>query len=72
MAKNNGILARENRVMINAIKGDITDIKKDVGNIYTKLDKTHNHLASRLPQWASVLFMIMAAIMGGLVGRALF
>ena len=58
--------------MINAIKGDITDIKKEVGNIYTKLDKTHNHLSLRLPQWASVLFMIMAAILGGLVGRALF
>lgn len=71
MPKNN-VLAKENRIMINAVKGDIQDIKKDIGNIYTKIDKSYNHLSSRLPTWASTLFMILTAIIGGLVTRAVF
>jgi hypothetical protein len=70
MAKNS-VLSRENRVMINAIKNDITEIKKDIGNIYEKLEKTSNHLSRRLPPWASALFMIFTAILGGLIVKAL-
>lgn len=57
--------------MINTIKCDIQDIKQDVSNIYEKLEKTTNHLSKRLPSWASALFMILTAILGGLLVKAL-
>ncbi len=58
------ILARENRVMIDAIKDDISSIKTEMKNI-------GNHYSKRIPAWASVLFMILTAIIGGMVGRVL-
>lgn len=58
------ILGRENRVMIDAIKGDIKEIKIGMGKI-------SNHYSKRLPAWASVLFMILTAITGGLISRVL-
>ena len=51
--------------MINEIKEDIKSIKLD-------LAKLTNHYSKRLPTWASILFMILTAMIGGLIGRALF
>lgn len=51
--------------MINEIKEDIKSIKLD-------LAKLTNHYSKRLPVWASILFMILTAMIGGLIGRALF
>ena len=58
------ILARENRVMINDIKKDITEIK-------TGIQKMTNHYAKRLPIWASVLFTLFGAIITGLIVHSL-
>ena len=54
------ILARENRAMINDIKEDIKDIKE-------KMEETFNHMSSRLPVWATILFTILGALVAGLV-----
>lgn len=56
------IMARENRVMIKDIKSDISEIKID-------LKKMSNHYSKRLPAWATTLFMILTAIIGGLITR---
>jgi len=58
------ILARENRIMITNIKKDITEIK-------TCIQKMTNHYAKRLPVWASVLFTILGALITGLIVHAL-
>ncbi len=57
------ILARENRVMIN-------NIKKDVGEIKTCIQKLVNHYSKRLPVWASVIITILGALVTGLVVAA--
>lgn len=54
------ILAKENRIMINEIKGDIKEIKN---SIY----KLTNHYSKRLPIWASILFTILGALVTGLI-----
>ena len=56
-----GILARENRIMIDAIKNDISEIKINMFNI-------SNHYSKRIPMWASILFMILTAVLGALIG----
>ena len=58
------ILARENRVMINNIKKDISEIK-------TGIIKMTNHYSKRLPTWASVLFTVMGALVTGLIVSAI-
>ena len=57
------VLGRENRVMINAIKEDISAIKVGMTNL-------SNHYSKRIPMWASVLFMILTAVIGAVIGRA--
>ena len=57
------VLGRENRIMIKAIQSDIKDIKIGMMSI-------SNHYSKRIPMWASVLFMILTAILGALIGRA--
>ncbi len=54
------ILARENRIMIN-------DIKKDIGEIKTCIQKLTNHYSKRLPVWATILFTILGSLVVGLV-----
>ena len=58
------IIARENRIMIEAIKDDIKAIKEGMSNI-------SNHYSKRIPMWASVLFMILTAIIGAIIGATL-
>ena len=60
-ATSTGILARENRIMIDAIKNDISEIKVNMLNI-------SNHYSKRIPMWASILFMILTAALGALIG----
>ena len=50
--------------MINAIKSDIKEIKESLKNI-------SNHYSKRLPTWATYLFMILTAIMGGLLTKVI-
>ena len=54
------ILSRENRIMINVIKKDITEIK--VG-----IEKMSNHYSKRLPVWATILFTIFGSVIVGLI-----
>lgn len=52
------------RQMVNDIKTDIKEIKLD-------LSKLSNHYSRRLPSWASALFMVLTAIIGGLFGKTI-
>ena len=54
------ILARENRIMINNIKKDITCIRVDISKI-------SNHYSKRLPVWATIMITILASLVTGLV-----
>lgn len=66
------ILARENRVMINAIQKDIKAIREDGKDTRVEMTNISNHYSKRLPAWATVLFMVLTAVIGGMAGRALF
>jgi len=59
MARNN-ILARENRIMINEMKSDISCIRKDLRNLT-------NHYSKRLPVWATIIMSILTALVTGFV-----
>lgn len=52
------------RQMVNDIKTDIKEIKLD-------LSKLSNQYSRRLPSWASALFMVLTAIIGGLAGKTI-
>ena len=54
------ILAKENRIMLEAVKTDITEIKASIKLI-------SNHYSKRLPLWASILFTIFGALITGLI-----
>lgn len=54
------ILGKENRVMIENIRKDISEIKLDVKQAF-------NHMSRRLPIWATVLFTILGSLVTGLV-----
>lgn len=64
------ILAKENRIMINDIKKDISDVNTKIGKLFTKVDESANHLSKRLPQWATIIITIMGAAITGLVVAA--
>ena len=57
------IMARENRVMINSIKEDISEIKESVLKI-------SNHYSRRLPIWATILLTLLASLVTGLIVNA--
>jgi len=61
------ILARENRVMITGIKKDIGEVKTSIGNLFTKVDETNNHLSKRLPAWATIIITILGSLVTGLI-----
>ena len=50
------------RQMVEDIKKDISEIKISIGNL-------SNHYSKRLPTWASYLFMVLTALIGGLVSK---
>ena len=52
------------RQMVLDIKSDIKDIKKG-------MDYLSNHYSKRLPAWASILFMVLTAIIGGLLSKVI-
>ena len=58
--KNNIVLARENRIMINEMKEDIRCIRDDV-------KKLTNHYSRRLPVWATILITILGSLTTGLI-----
>ncbi len=53
--------------MINGVKEDITAIRKDINQIYVKMDSTHNHLSKRLPAWATIIITILGSLVTGLI-----
>lgn len=57
--------------MIKSIQGDIKDIHEDIKDIRVEMKNISNHYSKRLPAWASVLFMILTAVIGGLIGGVL-
>ena len=59
MARNN-VLAKENRIMINSVKDDITEIKE-------KVTKLSNHYSKRLPVWATAIISLLSALSVGLI-----
>ena len=56
----NSVLAKENRIMINSVKDDITEIKD-------KLTKLSNHYSKRLPVWATAIISLLSALSVGLI-----
>lgn len=54
------ILAKENRVMIDGIKKDVSEIKDCI-------KKLTNHYSKRLPIWATILFTILGSLVVGLI-----
>ena len=57
------ILAKENRVMIEGLK-------EDIEKLGTKVETAFNHMSSRLPTWATILFTILGSIVTGLIVMA--
>ncbi len=57
------ILAKENRIMINEMKTDVTDIK-------TSILKLTNHYSKRPPVWASVTITLLGMLVTGLITAA--
>ncbi len=57
------ILAKENRIMINGMKTDVTDIKKSI-------QKLTNHYSKRLPAWATVTITLLGSLVTGLIVAA--
>ena len=53
-------MARENRIMIDGIKKDVSEIKECV-------QKLTNHYSKRLPVWATILFTILGSLVTGLI-----
>jgi len=56
----NSVLAKENRIMINSVKDDITEIKE-------KVTKLSNHYSKRLPVWATAIISLLSALSVGLI-----
>jgi len=54
------ILAKENRVMIENLQKNI----EDLGN---KIEEAFDHMSSRLPMWATILFTILGSLVTGLI-----
>ena len=54
------ILAKENRIMIKAIKEDIAKLGE-------KVDDAFNHMSSRLPGWATTTITILGSLVTGLI-----
>ncbi len=63
MTNKTEILARENRIMINNIKKDISCIRVDVS-------KLSNHYSKRLPAWATITITILGSLVTGLIVAA--
>ncbi len=57
------VLARENRIMIDAIKKDIKEIKDSMINL-------SNHYSKRLPGWVTATITILGALVTGLIVNA--
>lgn len=54
------ILAKENRIMIESFQKEIKEIKSDIKQAF-------NHMSSRLPMWATILFTILGSLVTGLI-----
>jgi len=65
------ILARENRVMINSMKGDIKAIRGDIKDTRIEMTNISNHYSKRLPLPATIMITILASLCTGLIVRAL-
>lgn len=57
------ILAKENRVMIEAIEKSVKEIKLDVKDAF-------NHMSKRLPGWATISLTVLSALVTGLIVAA--
>ena len=57
------ILAKENRIMIESIKEDISMLGK-------KIDVAFNHMSGRLPGWATITITILGSLVTGLIVSA--
>ncbi len=61
------ILAKENRIMITGIKGEIKGVRNDLGKMNTKLEEAFNHMSSRLPVGVTALITILGSLVTGLI-----
>ena len=64
------ILAKENRIMIEAIKEDITNLAENITSLGLKVDEAFNHMSGRLPGWATITITILGSLVTGLVVSA--
>jgi len=57
------ITPRENRIMIDAIREDISCMRKDIKSLI-------NHYSKRLPAWATIVITILGSSVTGLIVAA--
>jgi len=75
MATNGSAYSRENRIMINGIREDISQIRGEIKNLSDNYQDLSNHYSRRPPVWATVVISILCTIIGAgapIIARALF
>lgn len=64
------VMGVENRAMIRSIKEEVIGIHNRFDRFEEKMDKRltelYNHMSSRLPIWATILFTILGSAVVGL------
>ena len=60
-------MSRENRIMINNICKEITEIKQGISLLNTKVTELFNHQSNRLPLWATLFITLLSSTVVGLL-----
>lgn len=60
-------MSRENRIMIENIYKEITEIKQGIRLLNEKVTDLFNHQSSRLPLWATLFITFLSSIVVGLL-----
>jgi hypothetical protein len=64
-------LPRENRIMIENIGREITEIKQGIRNLNERVTDLFNHQSNRLPLWATLFITLLSSTVVGLLVFAL-
>ena len=71
MVRDGCSFGRESRIMIQDIKTDISDLKREqkegFNNLDNKMTELFNHQSSKLPPWVTVIGTLGGTILGALV-----
>jgi hypothetical protein len=60
------VFGKENRVMIQALKEDIIEIKEGIGRLENKIQELFNHQSNRLPIGITIIITILSSAVVGL------